>query len=145
MIVGLAFSGYRQRAQYRIRSPSADVDAGRPHELLGSLGGVLGEVEHVGRRDGLGSADHAAVDQVLPGERAPTFDDPDRHRLHDVTYEIEIVALAAAFPVDRRQEDLAGAAALGLAGPITRDPSRRLPSPVNPDLGRAVRLPAHVD
>ena len=90
----------------------------REQVLLSSATRVLGVVEDRGRERGVGAAAREDVDEVLERAGAAGRDHRDGHRRRHGGGQLAVEAGARAVAIDRRQQDLAGAARLGLPRPL---------------------------
>ena len=79
-------------------------------ELLQLRDRVLGIVEDAGGQRRVGAAGGEHVEKVLERAGAARRDDRDRHRIGHRGGQLAVEAFAGAVAVDRRQQDLAGAA-----------------------------------
>ena len=105
-----------------LRVLQTDRNAAGGKELLQLRNRVLGVVEDAGGQRGVGLAAREDVEEVLKGPGAAGRDHRDRYRRRDRGGQLAVESLAGAVAVDRRQQDLAGAARLRLARPLDRFP-----------------------
>ena len=92
--------------------------AARRQKLLQVADGVLGEMKDRRGQRRIGAARCEDVGEVIRCAGAARRDDRNPHGVADGGGELAVESRPGAVAVDRRQQDLAGAAAGGLARPV---------------------------